>query len=208
VTPSKCKSRSRLNSRRARVQAPASTTKRSNTGSNTGTITRRSKRASSDGKTPRAAKGKTAGGKGTSPTRGRLSAVGSNTHQLMLSRPDQAWEVRRIGVIRTVGGPHDVFLDFDLGAVVPRLHPIWRLCRLVGLRPVWIESFRTRKGWHVWIRLRERLTPAERVAFQACAGSDPRREELNLMRVVAIRRNDPGPYWRERWNLLFERKLT
>jgi hypothetical protein len=105
-----------------------------------------------------------------------------------------------------VGKSRDVFLDFD-DRRVPRLYPVWRLCRLVGVTPVFVETFRTRKGWHLWIRLRESLTNAERVAFQACAGSDVRREELNLMRVVAIRRRDPGPYWRQRWNLLFDHKL-
>lgn len=118
----------------------------------------------------------------------------------------QRWELRRFGVVRVVGKSRDVFLDFD-DRRVPRLYPVWRLCRLVGVTPVFVETFRTRKGWHLWIRLRESLTNAERVAFQACAGSDVRREELNLMRVVAIRRRDPGPYWRQRWNLLFDHKL-
>lgn len=170
---------------------------RSATVSSTAKITRHSKRGSSDGGTEADAATFLPGDKATNPMHGGRWASGSRS---------QAWELRRFGVVRVTGGPHDVFLDFDLRRV-PRLYPVWRLCRLVGVRPVWIETFRTRKGWHVWIRLRERLTAGERVAFQACAGSDVRREELNLMRVVSIRRRDPGPFWRERWNILFERKL-
>lgn len=98
-------------------------------------------------------------------------------------------------------------MDFDR-VRVPQLRPLWILCRKVAVTPVYIESYRTRKGWHVWIRIRESLTAAERVAFQACAGSDPRREELNLMRVLAIRRHRIGRPWSERWNLLFATKLT
>ncbi len=82
------------------------------------------------------------------------------------------------------------------------------MLRKLGLRPAFIEYFRTRKGWHVWIRLRRGLDRGERVALQALLGSDPRREELNLMRVIGIRRNGIRGEWSERWNLLFRHKLT
>jgi len=53
------------------------------------------------------------------------------------------------------------------------------------------------------------MLPAELVAFQACCGSDQRRETLNLMRVLAIRKTPiTSPFWRDRWNLLFSEKLT
>jgi hypothetical protein len=117
------------------------------------------------------------------------------------------WSFQRFGVVRVVGGPRDVLLDFDRPAA-PRLFPIWSVCRLVGVRPACVEYFRTRKGWHLWIRLQRPLEPAERVALQAVLGSDPRRETLNLMRVLAIRRNNIRGHWRTRWNLLFSTKLT
>lgn len=97
-------------------------------------------------------------------------------------------------------------LDFDFRRV-PRLSSIWAVCRIVGLRPIWIRTDRTRKGWHVVIRLRQSLSNAEIVAAQAIMGSDNRREALNLMRAIAIRQRDPGPTFRDRWNLLYENKL-
>jgi len=192
-----CKSPSKLDSRVARKSRPVSSTTRSNTGSNTAKITRASKRKSFGGKTPRAEVVFPAGAKAINRTPGPRWRSGSDSRE---------WKLYRFGVVRVVGGKRDIFLDFDHHRI-PRLYPLWRLCRLVGVVPVFIESFRTRKGWHVWIKLRESLTNAERVAFQACAGSDVRREELNLMRVVAIRRSDPGSFWRNRWNLLFTFKL-
>jgi hypothetical protein len=91
---------------------------------------------------------------------------------------------------------------------VPRLRPIWLVLRKLDLRPRWIETFRTRKGWHVWIKLTRAISRGARVALQAVLGSDPRREELNLMRVIAIERHDIRGTWAERWNLLFAHKLT
>jgi len=52
------------------------------------------------------------------------------------------------------------------------------------------------------------MLAAEQVAAQAILGSDKKREELNLMRVLAIRRNPKLDRWtRERWNLLFDYKI-
>jgi hypothetical protein len=97
-------------------------------------------------------------------------------------------------------------LDYDFRRV-PRVRPLWAVCRIVGVRPLTIRTDRTRRGWHVLIVLAERLCPAEIVALQAIMGSDDRREALNLMRVIAIRKRPPAPFWRDRWNILFERKL-
>jgi hypothetical protein len=84
---------------------------------------------------------------------------------------------------------------------------MFAVLRTIGLRPVWVRTDRTRRGWHVRIRLTRRLLPAETVALQALLGSDDRRECLNLMRVMSLARQDPGPYFRRRWNLLFKEKL-
>jgi hypothetical protein len=98
-------------------------------------------------------------------------------------------------------------LDYDRRRV-PRVGPIYAVCRIAGLRPVWIETRRTRRGWHVRVYFRDALTPAELVAFQAACGSDPRREALNLMRVLAMRRRENvGEFWSARWNLLYEKKI-
>lgn len=107
-----------------------------------------------------------------------------------------------------------VYLDFDFPRPdrrSPSLRPIFTVLRMVGLRPSrqTIALERTRHGWHVIIQLSERLKPAEIVALQACLGSDRRREALNLMRALALRKRCNGvtPYWRKRWNILFGGKL-
>lgn len=118
------------------------------------------------------------------------------------------FDFHRIGRIAHDVDLHCAYLDMDRRAI-PRLRPLWAVCRIVGLRPMWIETRRTRHGWHVRIKLHDRLEPAELVAFQACCGSDSRREALNLMRVLAIRRNQiTDPFWLKRWNLLYADKLA
>lgn len=119
----------------------------------------------------------------------------------------------KFGIIDTFGGPRDLLLDFDRSSREPRLltrritYRIWGLCRRAGLRPHAIAWSRSRKGWHVHVHLSRRLTNGEIVAAQAILGSDRRRESLNLMRILAIRRDPPRRYWRHRWNVLFERKV-
>lgn len=107
-----------------------------------------------------------------------------------------------------------IYLDFDFARPdrrSPSLRPIFTVLRMVGLRPLGsaIAMERTRRGWHIIMRMRETLQPAEIVALQACLGSDRRREALNLMRALAIRKGCNGvtPHWRKRWNILFGGKL-
>lgn len=90
----------------------------------------------------------------------------------------------------------------------PSLRETVAVCRIVGVRPVWACYRRTRRGWHLILYLRDQLLPAECIALQCCLGSDARREALNLMRVLAIRRTPiTRRYWVNRWNLLYRSKL-
>jgi hypothetical protein len=77
----------------------------------------------------------------------------------------------------------------------------------VGIRPLWIRTDRTRRGWHLIARIGMSLAPSEIVALQAILGSDDRRETLNLMRAIGLRLHRLPRYWRNRYNLLFDRKL-
>lgn len=70
-----------------------------------------------------------------------------------------------------------------------------------------IEYRRSRRGWHVIVPIDTPLLPAEQVALQAILGSDSRRELLNAMRVIAMRRKGARRFWRARWNLLYAHKL-
>jgi len=89
----------------------------------------------------------------------------------------------------------------------PSISQIAAVARIVGLRIVWTLYRRTRRGWHVVIAMRNHLTPGEAIALQACLGSDRRRETLNLMRAIAVRRGRITGFWSERWNLLYSSKL-
>jgi hypothetical protein len=102
--------------------------------------------------------------------------------------------------------PTLLLCDYDFRRV-PRLRPMFAVLRTIGLRPAWVRTDRTRRGWHVIIRLTRALLPAETVAVQTLLGSDSRRESLNLMRAMSVARNKPSKFWRGRWNLLFSYKL-
>jgi hypothetical protein len=139
--------------------------------------------------------------------------VGPVTHQLIkqthggdLGELLKQLTFGRIGKVEHVTDLYCAYLDFDRISV-PLLQPIFAVCHIVGVRPMWIESRRTARGWHIRIMFRDRFEPAELVAFQAACGSDPRREALNLMRVLCIRRCGASPFWRKRWNLLYSEKL-
>jgi len=117
------------------------------------------------------------------------------------------FEFHKTGVVDHVASDRRIYIDVDRHAC-PKLAPIFSLCRIVGVQPLWTQIRRTAHGWHIIIELRDRLLPSESIAFQALAGSDSRREALNLMRVLAIRRTPiKDPFWRKRWNILYAHKV-
>ena len=66
----------------------------------------------------------------------------------------------------------------------------------------------TRKGWHIIIETTRRLSAIETIALQACLGSDVKRELMNLQRYFGFKGKKIPHFWKDRWNLLFARKLT
>lgn len=112
-----------------------------------------------------------------------------------------------MGMMKETTTTNRALLDYNTRAA-PRLAWMWAVCRIVGLRARWIRTDRTRRGWHVVIEFSERFTNGELVALQAILESDKRREALNLMRVIAIRKYPHMPhYWKTRWNILYAEKL-
>ena len=83
--------------------------------------------------------------------------------------------------------------------------PIQSLAHTLGLSVSWVRWDRTAHGWHVVIKVREKLTLAETIAAQAILGSDPARERLNLARCISLRKK-PSKYWEARANILYSRK--
>ena len=87
----------------------------------------------------------------------------------------------------------------------PAMRELLRRIRFIGLRVSWVRYDRTRRGWHVVIRMRDKRSPIECVALQAVLGSDRERETFNLARVMWARRE--GRRLGNRWNILYEKKI-
>ena len=84
--------------------------------------------------------------------------------------------------------------------------PVQSLAHTLGLKVVWQRWDKTQHGWHLVIKIRQRLTLAEIIAAQAILGSDRARERLNLARAISIRLR-PSKFWKARANILYKRKI-
>jgi len=84
--------------------------------------------------------------------------------------------------------------------------PVQSLAHTLGLKVVWQRWDKTKHGWHLIIKIRQRLTLAEVIAAQAILGSDRSRERLNLARAISIRLR-PSKFWKARANILYKRKI-
>jgi hypothetical protein len=135
-------------------------------------------------------------------TRVRVPAGVTPTLALLRGAVARTSWPRKIGQVKTRWRPGLVLCDFD-GPAVP-VYRVAALARLLALRVEWARYDRTARGWHVVIKVRQRLTLIETVAVQAILGSDPYREAFNFARA----RTRPAPYWAARANLLFERKVS
>lgn len=116
--------------------------------------------------------------------------------------------LRRFGIVEEKHEPDKLMLDFDSPKFATPLTVIYTFLRNLRLGCRWIRFDRTLRGWHAIIKMRKRLRPAEIIAAQAALGSDKKREEMNLARVIAMRENPPPPFWRDRFNILFSEKIT
>ncbi len=106
------------------------------------------------------------------------------------------------GIVKQYGAPNLLLCDFDYWKT-PSVARLWYVLRILNLRPVWIRLDRTRRGWHAIIKITARLRPETIVAIQFALGSDRKRETYNLARVRAGKAGRTN-----RWNLLFEEKIT
>lgn len=109
--------------------------------------------------------------------------------------------IGRAGLVKCYARPNWTMCDYDTKKA-PSLESVWRLSKLLGIRPVWIRMDRTVRGWHLIVEWSRRFRPIEIVCIQAVLGSDLKRETFNLARVFS------GKARNRRWNLLFERKIT
>lgn len=114
------------------------------------------------------------------------------------------------GVVATLEAYSDskiLLLDFDRARPTPRITPILARLRVLGLRAKWSSLRRTKRGWHMEVGVNFALTTAEQVATQAVLGSDLAREAMNLRRAISLRVHKHSPFWKKRWNILFQEKL-
>lgn len=116
----------------------------------------------------------------------------------------RAGRFSRWGKIKEFNAPDKILCDFDTPDV-PR-PAIFSLCRTIGVCVEFVRFDRTRRGWHCVIKLRQKLTNAERIAASAILGSDPARARLDLCRAISIRLY-PSKFWEKRISVLFERKV-
>lgn len=120
---------------------------------------------------------------------------------------DRTWQVSRFGVVKEwADDPRVLLCDYDRPGDCPRVPQLRAVCNRVRIHALWFRQDRTRHGWHLVVRCRERFTDMERVNLQLLLGSDPNREGLNFFRARSLAAF-PSAFWSRRWNLLFERKI-
>jgi hypothetical protein len=109
------------------------------------------------------------------------------------------------GVVDRRGSSRTLLLDFD--GEGPDWGRIYNVARRHRLKPVAMELYRTRHGWHVVVFTRRRVEPWQALVLQALMGSDWRRESLNLLRLWdTAGQVQRGLKWR--WNVLYNGKTA
>ncbi len=103
-----------------------------------------------------------------------------------MSALDQVPEVDALALGLDVVYPVDdeLLLDIDSSADAEWLTQMVEVLRENG-EPIEIEKTTTSKSGnlHVYIKMGRKLSPIERVALQACLGSDRKRELLSVLRI-------------------------
>lgn len=100
--------------------------------------------------------------------------------------------------VRIWGNPKTLLFDFDNDKTKPFL-PINEVLDRLGWSYRMEELIPTKHGVHCIVHLRRAITETEIIALQLLCGSDPKRELMNLKRVLS-----PGFTGKNRknWNLL------
>jgi hypothetical protein len=106
-----------------------------------------------------------------------------------------------LGLEVVLPGPRDVFVDIDVAEDLVWLHKQVALLDGVGLHLAITQQVPSKGGLprqHVYLVADRDLTPMERIALQACLGSDRKREILSIARTFL--QTDRAP------TLFFERE--
>ena len=148
------------------------------------------------------------------PLRGHFKARAWNLLSRNLAASDAGepgWSLRSqsVGKLEEKLDPKKLLIDVDRvrRGGGSKLGPIFSAFHICGLRAKWIRFDRTKKGWHIVVFLDMALTPAETIALEVVCGSDRRRANLDLMRVLAMRKHGASKFWQARSHILYSGKL-
>lgn len=93
----------------------------------------------------------------------------------------------------------ELFLDIDTPAQRAQLDAMLPVLSRNGVAISSFDEVTSLNGrTHVIVRLDRDVTPTERVAYQACLGSDPVRELLSLLRIVLNTSRPPTVFFKPR----------
>jgi hypothetical protein len=108
----------------------------------------------------------------------------------------------KLGLHMVLPGRDELFIDADAGFDMDRYEAMRDVLHANGVltEEVRITESKTPGNLHIVLRLKNaKLSPTARVAFQACLGSDPKREVLALLRI-GYKTNRPA-------TIFFEKEL-
>lgn len=112
--------------------------------------------------------------------------------------------IKKFGVIKELADSHTTLLDFD--NPIPRnwyIKLLW-VSRTIHAKPIYCRTDKTKHGYHIIVKWDREWSDYQILALQSILGSDYRREALNLFRLD----NSPQtPAAKQRWNILYERKV-
>lgn len=110
---------------------------------------------------------------------------------------DPYQEAKKLGLDVVLPKANELFIDIDNPADEDWLHLMLGVLEDNGIIVMNSKETTSKSGGkHVYLELPEReLTPLERVALQACIGSDRKRELLSLLRIWLMAERPPTTFF-------------
>lgn len=118
-----------------------------------------------------------------------------------MSRLDQDPEAvaSELGCEVVTAGPYDVFVDIDDRNDLKHMDRVLNLFEKHGFSLEFAKETVSKSGnVHVYLRASRALTDIERVAIQACLGSDRLREAFSVLRIVNQTKAPPTVFFEKR----------
>ena len=112
--------------------------------------------------------------------------------------------LQRWAQVEEHAAPNRTLCDYDGDLPKDIADRVHSLARMLDARVEWMRIDRTARGWHLVVEWNRDFEPAQTIALQAILGSDPKREALNLWRVLSGIRTEGQ---KKCWNILYRRKL-